>query len=56
MPFLAEKIKVHYDYRFEYPENGLSFVIEFIGLDYEVPLCTVGPSNGSYPLTGNNLV
>jgi hypothetical protein len=43
--------------RFVYRENGISFILHFTGLDYEVPLCDIGPSTFSedwpYPLSGN---
>lgn len=41
------------DGRFSYPENGVSWILHFTGLDYEVPACEIGPSQGEYPLTGN---
>lgn len=39
IPFLFEKTKVYLDYRYLYPENGISFMLDFVGIDYEVPLC-----------------
>lgn len=53
---MADKVKVYADYRYQYPENGLSFKLDFVGLDYEVPLCSVAAGSGLYPITGNNLV
>lgn len=29
------------DGRYAYPENGVSYLLHFYGLDYEVPLCTI---------------
>lgn len=52
MGMMVENINVITDYRFAYPENGISFLIHFYGLDYEVPLCQIVPS-GDYPLSGN---
>jgi hypothetical protein len=42
------------DDRFSYRENGISFLLHFTGIDYEVPLCTIAPSTGEYPLTGGD--
>jgi hypothetical protein len=53
MGMMVENIEVLADGRFDHPENGISFIIHFYGLDYEVPLCSIAPSNGEYPLTGN---
>jgi len=54
IPFLVDNIEVVDDGRFAYAENGISFIIHFTGLDYEVPLCSIAPSSGEYPLTGGD--
>lgn len=58
IPFLVDNVEVFEDDRFVYRENGISFVLHFTGIDYEVPLCDIGPSTVSedwpYPLTGND--
>jgi hypothetical protein len=51
---LVDNIEVFTDDRFPYRENGISFIIHFTGIDYEVPLCTIKPSSGEYPLTGGD--
>jgi hypothetical protein len=56
IPFLVDKVEVHSDYRYGYPENGLSFLLEFTGLNYNVPLCSIVAGSGLYPLTGSQLV
>lgn len=52
MGMMVENIEVKEDYRFPYKENGISFTIQFTGLDYDPPLCSIQPA-GDYPLTGN---
>lgn len=51
MSFLMDNVEVINDSRFAYRENGISFLLHFIGLDYEVPECSIAPS-GDVPLTG----
>ena len=55
IPFLVDKIEVFDDYRYAYRQNGISFRINFKGLNYEVPDCKIHEGNGSYPVTGNGL-
>jgi hypothetical protein len=56
IPFLVDKVQVHSDYRYGYPENGLSFLLQFTGLDYTAPMCSIVAGSGLYPLTGSQLV
>jgi hypothetical protein len=53
MGMLVEKFEVYDDTPYDYRENGISFVLHFTGLEYEVPLCSLAPSSGEWPLTGN---
>lgn len=41
------------DGRYAYPENGISFTLHFVGVDYDIAECRIEPSQGEYPLTGN---
>lgn len=31
-------------------------MLDFVGFNYDFPLCSIRPSTGLYPLTGNNVV
>jgi len=52
IPFLVDKIEIIDDARYNYKENGISFLMNFKGLDYNVPLCKIEPDEDD-PLTGN---
>jgi hypothetical protein len=52
MGFLNDNIEVIADNRFHYKENSISFMLHFVGLDYEAPLCTIA-SGVDEPLVGN---
>jgi hypothetical protein len=57
IPFLSGKVDAVFDYRYTYWENGISFILHFVGLDYDQPACTIGPSSTSAtPLEGNDPV
>ena len=57
IPFLTDKVEVLYDYKYAHWENGVSFILHFIGLDYAPPLCQIHPSYSNVePLTGNEPV
>lgn len=53
IPFLMDKVRVYADNRYTYPENGISFIVHFSGIAFSPAACTIQPSQGSYPLTGN---
>ena len=53
IPFLVDKIEIIDDARYPYRENGISFMMNFKGLEYNVPLCKI-ESDENDPLTGNN--
>lgn len=42
------------DYRYTYPENGLSYMIKFTGVAYDVAPCSILPGTGDYPISGNS--
>jgi hypothetical protein len=46
---------VYDDYRYSYRQNGISFRVSFVGLNYDVQACKIHEGAGDYPLTGNNL-
>jgi hypothetical protein len=50
--FMVDKIEVISDGRFAHPENGISYMIWFYGMDYEVPLCHIQSSEDD-PLDGD---
>lgn len=52
MPFMLDKVTVIADGRFAYPENGISYMIHFDQLDYEVSNCHIVSSNDN-PLEGD---
>lgn len=55
MPFLTDKVEGLYDYKYNHWENGVSFQLHFIGLDYDQPTCSIHPSKVNLePLTGND--
>jgi len=41
IPFLADQVDVLPDYRFRYPENGISFMLKFSGIKGDVTPCTI---------------
>ena len=53
IPFLADKISVSPDYRYQYPENGVSFLLRFTGIKGDVTPCKIQPGV-STTLTGNS--
>ena len=55
VPFLADRIKVHYDWAYSYADNGISFLLEFVGVNHDVPLCRIH-GEGDDPITGNSPV
>lgn len=54
IPFLIDNIDLYYDYRFAKNGDGISFLIRFTGLYYEVPLCSI-ESGFETLLTGNEI-
>lgn len=55
IPMLVDNVELIDDGRYEYRENGISFIAHFHGVDYEVPECSIQPSDeNEYPLTGND--
>ena len=53
IPFLADQVDVLPDYRFKYPENGVSFMLKFTGIKGDVTPCKIQSGNITM-LTGNN--
>lgn len=51
MAFLIDSVTVIKDGRYDFPDNGISYLLHFFNLDYEVPKCTIAGS-GEYPLSG----
>lgn len=50
-----DNFEVVTDNRFDYRENGISFLLHFHGIDYEVPECTIEPcADCETPLTGES--
>lgn len=54
MPFLADTVELIDDSRYTYRANGISYLIHFHGLDYDVNNCEIVAGSGDYPLTGNS--
>lgn len=55
IPMLVDNVELIDDGRYGYRENGISFIAHFHGVDYEVPECSIQPSDeNEYPLTGND--
>lgn len=50
---MLDKVEVIWDYRFPHWENGISYLLWFHGVDYEIPACEIIPS-GDNALTGNH--
>jgi hypothetical protein len=56
MGMMVENFEIYDDGEFAHRENGISFILHFTGLDYEVPECSIAPSpntGDNWPLTGN---
>jgi hypothetical protein len=51
VPFMIDNVEVITDDRYLYPSNGISYLLHFYGLDYEVPVCSIAGS-GEWPLSG----
>jgi hypothetical protein len=51
MAFLIDSVTVIPDNRYAFPDNGISYILHFFNIDYEVPLCTIAGS-GEWPLSG----
>ena len=53
IPFLADRVKVLPLNNYRYRENGVHFLIDFFGLKYDVPLCSM-KDDTTDPLVGNS--
>lgn len=53
MPFMADTMEVLEDNRFDYRQNGISYMIHFHGLAVDIDNCEMVEGSGDYPITGN---
>jgi len=54
MAMMADTMEVLDDYRYDYKENGVSYMIHFYGFNEEIDSCEMIPGSGDYPITGND--
>ena len=54
IPFLVDHVRVLNDHRYDYRENGISYMLDFYGLDYDQPLCKIHEGDNNDPLQGDN--
>jgi len=41
IPFLADKVEVMNSYKYDYFENGVSWILKFSGIQGDVPACVI---------------